>query len=262
MEPNLQPLVDGDILLYEIGFGAERGWKEIKNDPEALPSFYYVEELLHMRLENIKAMCQTKQEPEIFVTEGRTFRYDIGTVKPYKGTRKENKPWHYKNLMEYFRGNGATVVQGIEADDQMAIRHVANPNTIICSRDKDLKQVPGWHYSWELGAQPQWGPDKISQEGSLELGEKNKLKGTGLLYFYSQVLTGDVVDNIPGLPGCGPVAAYKILTEESEKSPYERVQEAYKAHYEDDWEKHLLEQGQLCWIMRKPEGLWELGMES
>lgn len=251
----LQPLIDGDILRYEIGFGAETGWKAIKNDPEAIPPFYFVEEMLHMRLNNIKAMCNTDRQPEIFITEGRTFREDIAKLKPYKGTRKDSKPWHFRNLTAYLKGGlNATVVTGVEADDLMAIRHGADPNTIICSRDKDLKQVPGWHYSWELGLQPSFGPELITNEGSLHINTEKKppkLTGTGLLFFYSQLLTGDTVDNIPGLPGCGPVAAHKILTQEDERSLYERVADAYTEHYGNDAESAMLEQGRLCWIVRR-----------
>lgn len=214
MKPNLQPLIDADIIRYELGFAAETGWRAIREDPDAIPPFEYVQDLLHQRLENIKGVCQTTLTPLLYYTSGRTFRYDIAKKKPYKGTRKENKPWHFDNLTVYMRDVlGAEEVSNIEADDRLAMVHTASQqSTILCSRDKDLMQVPGYFYCWELGRQPSWGPGLIDTVGDIELAPKNdKIKGTGEAFFWSQVLTGDPTDNTPGLPNCGPVAAYAIL---------------------------------------------------
>lgn len=270
--PQLKPLVDGDILLYEIGYGAETGWREIKNDPEAIPPFSYVEAMLEARLENIRAMVDTKVEPLIFITgKAPTFRFDIAKTKPYKGTRKEAKPWHYSNIKAFILGccDSVEVGDGLEADDLMAIEHTSDPNTIICSRDKDLKQVPGWLYSWELGRQPAFGPELIEKMGYLTLSEDNKkLTGTGLLYFYAQMLIGDGVDNIPGLPRCGPVAAFSLLCNPDDTRPLlTRVACAYEKYYGEVWEVKMWEQGQLCWIVRRfnPDGtpqVWFPGLEE
>lgn len=262
---NVIPLVDGDIIRYEIGFAAETGWRAITENPEAIPPFDYVENLLNERLQIMMNEIGTKEPPIIFFTEGHTFRFDLATSRPYKGTRIEKKPWHYDNLTVYLRDVlRAQVVTHIEADDAISIMHVNHPEeTIICSRDKDLRQVPGWFYSWELGYQPAFGPVYIDKAGSLSLSDdgKNKLTGTGLPFFYSQVLTGDRVDNIPGLPGCGPVAAYNMLKDRGVDEQLDVVRTAYA----DD--EYLLEQGRLCWMTRRlnedgsPE-LWEIGMEE
>lgn len=265
----LTALIDGDILLYEIGFGAETGWKKWTNDEDAIPPFWYVEDMLMMRLENIKAIVKADTY-EVFVTYGDTFRINIAKTKPYKGTRKESKPWHYANLKAYIKGVlGGVCVTEIEADDYIGIVHSSNTEeTIICSRDKDLKQIPGQLYSWELGKQPQFGPCKIDRVGTLAISDDNKkLSGTGLLFFYAQMLVGDVVDNIPGLPKCGPVAAYKLLTDEDERPLLKRVSDAYEKHYGEGWEDKMIEQGQLCWIVRRyredgtPE-IWFPGLEE
>jgi hypothetical protein len=303
---NLQPLLDGDIVRYELGFAAEAGWKGMGK--EGLPPWDYVETLLHGRIETIKRDLRTDKEPIIYYTSGPTFRFDIAKKKPYKGTRKENKPWHFDNLTVYLRDVlHATEVTGIEADDRLAIDHVSsNATTVLCSRDKDLKQVPGWFYSWELGLQPSWGPDLITKEGSLtfrpaEGKRPAKLTGTGLAWFYAQVLIGDSVDNIPGLPATGPVAAFEMLQGRTPAEQLAAVQEAYMAVYgakvdwnDDrtirrhpdgspiitDWVTELLEQGRLCWLTRRlheynpisdPQEyaqlhgtpvLWEIGMEE
>ncbi len=260
----MKPLIDADILRYEVGFGAETGWQT----EDELPPWPYVEEMLHYRIDKICADVVATEPPVLYITEGRTFRFDIAKKKPYKGTRKEHKPWHFNNLTVYFKDVlKCEVVTDIEADDAMAIRHMGPEETIICSRDKDLKQLPGPYYSWELGRQPSFGPEVITKEGSLKLSDDNKtLSGTGLPFFYAQVLIGDKSDNIPGLPGCGPVQAYALLAGHT-TDMIDVVTEAYIDEYGADWDEELLEQGRLCWMTRRlhEDGspvLWELGMED
>ncbi len=257
------PLLDADILRYEVGFGAETGWQT----EGELPPWSYVEEMLHYRIDRICSDVSATEPPVLYITEGRTFRFDIAKRKPYKGTRKDHKPWHFNNLTVYMKDVlGCEVVTGIEADDQMVIDHLGDEETIICSRDKDLRQCPGPFYSWELGKQPSYGPLVITKEGTIELSEdKKKIVGNGLAFFYAQLLWGDTADNIPGLPGCGPVATYDIL-HEGEGGLYE-VGFAYEEHYGADWEEELLEQGRLCWMTRRlnEDGspvLWKIGMED
>lgn len=270
----LVPLVDGDIIRYEIGFAAEAGWRAMHpEDADALPPFDYVADLLDRRVADIQTICKTTETPVLYYTTGPTFRFDIAKKKPYKGNRKENKPWHYDNLTVYLKDIlGAVEVTGIEADDQLAMDHVRSGcSTVLCSRDKDLRQVPGWFYSWELGRQPSFGPELITREGWIKLSDKrDKIVGTGLAFFYSQVLTGDPTDNIPGLPGIGPVAAFELLHGKTPAQQLDAVCEAYFDHYVGDndlMEKELLEQGRLCWLTRRLNEdnspvLWEIGMEE
>ena len=187
---------------YEIGFAAEAGYKhkmkEKGEDVEKvhfLPSFDYVENILLERINHILEETES-DEYILYLTEGKTFREDVATTKPYKGSRVDHKPWHYRNLSVYMKDVlGAKVIRDIEADDAMAIDHTSDPNnTIICSRDKDLRQIPGNTYSWELGRQAAFGPMEVDELGWLTLDkEKRKLSGVGYMFFASQVLTGDTV---------------------------------------------------------------------
>ena len=259
----MRALIDGDILRYEVGFAAEVGWKAATERDEP-PPFDFVKDLLHQRIQYI--MTQTNaDDATIYLTEGPTFRFDIAKTKPYKGNRVENKPWHHVNLTAYMKTMlGLQVVTKIEADDAMAIEHIASDGTtIICSRDKDLKQVPGWFYSWELGRQPSFGPELITKEGSLHLStDRKKLSGTGLSFFYAQVLMGDRVDNIPGLGGWGPVRVFDYLSDT--KDPDELLTLVKDAYNDDEF---LLEQGQLCWIVRRTNEdgspqVWSIGLNE
>ena len=265
----MKPLVDGDVILYEIGFAAEAGWQG-----EQPPPFDYVADLLNMRIGNMCAIIPASRQPVFYFTGKTNFRTEIAKKREYKD-RDSNKPFHYYNLKAYIKGNWEWHEQeGLEADDLMAIEQTrarasllveqtGGPvpiETIICTRDKDLRQVPGWHYGWELGNQPQFGPTLVDELGYLALEKKtnakgittNKLRGTGALFFYGQCLVGDSVDTVPGLMGCGPVKAFKLLSECSTiDEAFKTVLEAYRAFYGDDAEEQLLEQGRLLWMTRQ-----------
>jgi 5'-3' exonuclease len=261
----MQPLLDADVLVYEIGFGAEAGWKY--EEQEGVPPFDYAANMLDNRIANICAIVGATKPPILFLTGKGNFRYHIAKRTPYK-ERAGNKPVHYKNIIAYIKGKYDWRLQeGLEADDLMAIEQTrveeilnGNPfysgpevQTIICTRDKDLRSVAGWHYGWELGNQPQFGPALVTELGSIALStDRKKIKGVGLRFFLSQCLTGDTVDSIPGLAGCGPVAAFKILDGTTTyKEGLNAVYRAYKASYGMYAYKELLEQGRLLWMTRK-----------
>lgn len=257
----MKPLIDADILCYEIGFAAEAGWKSA-----GFPSFDYVADLLDNRIKNICAVVEATEPPTLYLTGKTNFRFDIAKTKPYKA-RPSLKPFHYYNIKAYIQCDYDSIIsEGMEADDLMAIEQtIRGSETIICSRDKDLRQVPGWTYSWELGNQPQFGPLYVEQFGSLQLSsDRKKLSGTGLKFFYAQCLLGDPVDTVPGLNGMGPVKVFALLNEtKTEQEAYERVREEYQRVYEELTDEILLEQGRLLWMTRKlhPDGkpvLWEL----
>ena len=244
----MTPYLDGDIILYECGFAAETGWQG-----EGIPSFDYVSELVDERIKNICALAGGTTPPIIFFSGPSNFRIELAKTKPYKGTRKDTKPYHYYNIKAYLQNQYECMISdGIEADDLMSIMQCKSPlPTIICSRDKDLRQVPGWYYSWELGNQPSFGPEYVEGYGRIWMRGK-KLEGVGDKFFLAQCIMGDTVDNIPGIVGYGPSKAFKIL---QATSTYEEglkaVIEAYKAVYGDSWEEMLLEQGQLLWLVRE-----------
>jgi DNA polymerase-1 len=78
-----------------------------------------------------------------------------------------------------------------EADDLMAMTQ--GPNSVICSVDKDLLQVPGFHFNFVKNT--------FSYVEEIE----------GWRIFDTQVLTGDDSYGIVGLYGIGPAKAKKIL---------------------------------------------------
>lgn len=196
------------------------------------------------------------------------FREALAVEKEYKGTRKQEKPFHFYNLLVHILANYAYYVDegGLEADDAMCIRQYKSwreGDTIICSRDKDVRQCPGWHYSWEVAKQAAIGPIYVEELGHLE--KKNEgakyangkpkpitLFGTGHKFFYAQLLMGDKVDNIGGVAGRGPVFAYNLLNDaKTERECYELVAELYVKTYDEDWKVKIKEQADLLWMVRE-----------
>jgi len=202
------------------------------------------------------------------------FRDKVAEKKVYKGNRKANRPLHYENLVAYAKANHEVIeAQGLEADDLLAVYQVAAEplTTIICSRDKDLKIVPGMHFGWACGLQKQFGPEQVTEIGWLKMPHK-KLTGVGLKFFYAQMIMGDATDNIPGLPRQGPTKAFKLLGEcSSEAELFEAVAGSYREFYYGvggdadckQWRREMLEQARLLHMVTEldDEGIpvmWEM----
>ena len=224
-----QLLIDADYLIYGVGFASEE-------DSEKFAKSRLVETLEDMVYLHLKA-----DSYEAFLTGKNNYRYEIAKTVPYKGNRKDaKKPKHYDALRECMITRlGAVIVDGQEADDEVAIRMSADPDKyLLIGVDKDLRQIPGWHHN----------PHKAQTE---YIDEFEAYKN-----FCLQLLTGDRVDNIPGLEGIGPVKAAKALKDA--KTQEDLLQAAWKQYQE---KKHgieyLTEQGQLLWLRRYEGELWQ-----
>ena len=267
----MKPLIDGDILRYEVGFYAEfmsedgepriRGWEFIEEKLDHLihiiceeawgdepPCIYLTaDEALINRLNKFRV----KRDEELlkFIPN---FRLETATVKVYKGNRaKRERPFYFDAITQYLMDKyEVKLAIGIEADDLLSIDAYNNYDVVVCSRDKDLRITPTNHYGWQCGKQPQFGPVAIDELGFIEYNGK-VIKGGGLKFFYSQVLTGDTTDNYPGLPGCGPVKVMSVLPEcTDEESLHKAVASLYEKKYGDTWRERMLEQCQLAWMVR------------
>ena len=218
-------LIDADIVAYRIAFGCE-------DDPEKIAirkTSEFLEDLLFTYTD--------AEDCEGYLTGTGNFRFDIAKTAPYKGTRVSEKPRHLGIIREYMISAWAFSVQEKqEADDAISIRAYAmgEEDYIICSVDKDLNNVRGWHYDF-------------NKNNRYYVTEEEALKN-----FYTQVLTGDRVDNVPGLAGIGPKKAAKILdgcvTEQE-------LFTAVLASYDNDIHR-MTEQAQLLWLRRKEDELW------
>jgi hypothetical protein len=217
-------LIDADSLCYAVGFSS--------NDAEEPIAIARLEETM-------TELCMELdcEDYKGFLTGKGNFRDAIAVTVPYKGQRVSEKPIHLQALRCHLVTSwGFTVVQGIEADDAVGIAAYAVPEdeTIMVHIDKDLNQFRGWHYNYR---------------------NKEKYYVTefeGLTAFYTQILTGDRIDNIIGLKGIGPVKAKRILAEcTNESELYQAVLKAYEGD-----QQRVLENAQLLWLQRSPNQVW------
>jgi DNA polymerase-1 len=145
----------------------------------------------------------------------RYFRHDLWA--DYKGNRKAASPLALKPLKEWATEQYQTWTKpALEADDVLGILathpKLIKGEKIIVSHDKDLGQIPGLHLN---PMAPDEGVYRVAPAFARRL----------LAY---QVLVGDSTDNYPGLPGCGPVKAEKILEKvQPEESYVPHLQLAY-----------------------------------
>lgn len=280
-----QALIDADILSYELAFSSQ---KMVDGELE-ISSWEFTQELLERRIDLILDETFSDQPPKLYLTNStwlntmlnrrdrlwtpereyvpnfRIAAAEGGEEKTYKGGRKVEKPFHYYNLLAYMLSSYDCVVSrdGLEADDLMCIEQISRldeADTIICSRDKDLRQCHGWYYSWEVGKQASIGPLFIEGVGDLtpkwkatKTGKSiDKMLGTGPKFFYYQMLVGDAVDNIAGLYGYGPAFAYNLLRGcSTERECYEAVAECYKKEHGDSWKDKITTQAHLLWLIKK-----------
>lgn len=227
-------LVDGDIIVYRVGFSSDEvEWDICKAR---------VDKMLTDILTNTDSMVMYG-----YITTGaNNFRNKVATTAPYKGNRPATKPVHYKAIREYlvdYHGFQNECEQ--EADDAIGIANAELNNwklslpgedkVIIASIDKDLLMLPGYHYNIRSGALSSFTVKEAKHR------------------YYVSVLTGDRVDNIVGLRGIGPVKANKIL-----KDPYGYIRDCRQAYQEFDdavtdvlAEAHMVENMELLWIKQQ-----------
>jgi hypothetical protein len=284
-DSGITALIDYDVIVYSCGFAAQKNIHEVTINGEDKPraSFNYKKELKEWVKQNDLSDCDysvhtvveadsvenTLHSVKVFLngileatnaqyykgylTGKGNFREDLATILPYKGNRSAPKPVHYDLIREYLVNHwDAVVVEGFEADDAMAIEQMKDYNsfalpgnkpcnTVICSIDKDLMMIPGKHYNWNKDEEPVWVSEK-----------------EGMYNFYKQLLTGDRVDNIPGIPGIGDKKAEKILEGcETEVEMYEACLRAYQESPDTSKTSPpgraadvLLENAQLLWMVR------------
>ena len=280
-------LVDADYLVYSAGFAAEtaryvveallptgeerfdvvdtaavaRVWCDRENWPlgtvvreatrvvDAQP-IGHAKQMIRQILKKIEN--RTGGELKLYLTGKTNYRNEIATIRPYKGNRTAlHKPVHYAALREFLLELGATMVEGREADDQVAIDaplYRQWDDVIIASVDKDLRQVPGRLYNW--------GKDAFEDISAQD----------GLVTFYRQCLTGDVTDNIVGCYKCGETRAGGLVDEtQNEQEMYDACLEEFErsrklrgcpyAHLSAS--DALLETARLVYLQRREDELWQ-----
>ena len=222
-------LIDGDILLYRIGFTTE-------NETEEWIPKHRFDDLVDSILNETQATNY-----QVWLSDSTENNYRRQYYPAYKANRVQPKPRHYQLLKDHAIANwGAAITPKQEADDALGIEQVkwnedaasflsrynshqieathklkaVPPQTVICTIDKDLKQIPGQHYNF---VKKEW--DSVTED-------------EGRRYFYRQLLTGDATDNIQGCPKIGSARADKIIGSiTTERELFECCRSGYYSAY-------------------------------
>lgn len=257
----MKALVDADIIAYSCGFAVQETTYQTEDGALFSTRGQAKKHVEKKGLENQDIVAFVEAEPvahalqvaknlllrvaerldtddmDLYLTGKGNFRETVATIRPYKGNRSAEKPYHYDAIRKYLIQTwGAEVVDGMEADDKLGIEQTET--SCIVTIDKDLDMVPGYHFNWRH--------DKL-----YNVSEEEALKN-----FYTQLLMGDTTDNIPGVPGIGVAKAKKLLKGKTkEEDMYWTALCAYAQQYPRPYEA-LTENAKLLWILRKEGEQW------
>ena len=233
-------LIDGDVLKYACGFASDANAKKLGAPYEDL-SF-----CLQGVRKTIDSILAVTEADSYFIYVSHPVNYRKSIYPEYKANRDPlHKPYWFTQIHDYLFTHHSTLEsdEGDEADDALGIQqcHLGGDG-IICSIDKDLDGVPGWHYNFSKNRKAN-GPYFVTEQ------EANR-------FFYKQILTGDSADNIPGLyKTIGMKATSKFTapldTMDDPLDMFNYCVECYKGDVE--WVKWL---GNLLWIKREETGVW------
>jgi hypothetical protein len=260
--------IDGDILPYKVGFATQRMiylldvegehscshllvtkskakvTKFLKATPDLLvTTLFFIEEplqainTLKLSLNGIVKGSGCKAF-KVVLSGKDNFREQVATIQKYKGNRDgSEKPYHWQLLRDWLAEKSYTIIsEGEEADDVLS--KAMMQGHVGCTIDKDLNNTPGDHYNF-------------NKQEKYHVTEEEAMHN-----FYTQCLTGDTADHIPGVKGIGPAKAKKLLSGCITKEDYEScVRRAYKGAYVHPVEA-LTEIGQLLWMRRKEGEVW------
>ena len=186
-------LVDADYVVYKCCAAAETeiDW----GDDVILVTSKFSEAYKSVEV-NLKKIAQNflwdVPELVLFFSDSVNFRKSIQPA--YKGHRQRKKPCGYKRVINQLKTEYEVVLMPtLEADDALGIYATSNPDCVICSPDKDMRQIPGRLFD-------------MSEMMNVEEGEGEK-------WHLVQTLAGDQTDGYAGCPGIGVKRAITLFEE-------------------------------------------------
>jgi|10_taG_2_1085330.scaffolds.fasta_scaffold00153_23 DNA polymerase-1 len=189
-------LIDGDIIAFRMAARHE----EKVQFPGCEPTYEVKPEGLYEHIDELIDAWSHKVGADhtlVALTSPDNWRKKV--LPSYKANRiGVHVPALRKDAEDYIRETQDCWERPtLEADDILGIlsthKTLIPGKKVICTVDKDLRQIPGYFYN----------PMK---------GEVEHISAKEANYqFYKQCLTGDTVDGFYGCPGMGPKTAEKIL---------------------------------------------------
>jgi 5'-3' exonuclease len=218
-------ITDGDPLVYMAAWG--------RTLPDAKE---WIKQLIIQNAEY--TFCDDYM---IAVGSTENFRNEIYPLYKKSKSRANSRSTlpDWINELKDFLANqpNVYVCRGHEADDQVRIwageAKSAGDPFIVSTIDKDLDCIAGMHFN-------------LKTKETYEVTEDY-----ANFFYWKQLLMGDSVDNIPGLPGIGRVKAEKLLAgltnHEDRKA---QVIDQYIEYYGTEWENEYLANGKMIHMWR------------
>ena len=186
-------LIDADFIVYKACAGSEVDidW----GDDVILVTSRFSEayKSVERELMGIATDLGCFDDSILFFSDSVNFRKSIDPT--YKGHRNRKKPCGYRRVINKLKEDYHVVVMPtLEADDAMGIYATKEQGHIICSPDKDMRQIPGDLYDLSDGVVT------ITPE-------------EGKRWHFIQTLAGDQTDGYGGVPGFGIKRAISFFEE-------------------------------------------------
>ena len=186
-------LIDADYVVYKCAAAAET---EVDFGDDVIVVTSRFTDALNATVREINKIKNKFlwDVPEIilFFSDSVNFRKKIEPT--YKGHRNRKKPCGYKRVINALKDRYEVIIMPtLEADDSMGIYATQYPDNIICSPDKDMRQIPGKLYNM----------DEITLIKDFE----------GPRWHLVQSISGDNTDGYSGVPGLGVKRATALFEE-------------------------------------------------
>jgi DNA polymerase-1 len=187
-------LIDADFIVYKCCAGAETEIDFGEDLIVVTSNFKEAYEYVERELYNIATDLGCFDDSILFFSDSVNFRKSIDPA--YKGHRNRKKPCGYKRVINKLKEEYTVVVMPtLEADDALGIYATKEPGHILCSPDKDMRQIPGQLYDLTDGV--------VTVEPE-----------EGRRWHLIQTLAGDQTDGYAGVPGIGIKRAVALFEKE------------------------------------------------
>ncbi len=186
-------LIDADFIVYKCCAANETEIDWGDDIIVVTSKFSEAYEMVERELYRIASDLGCFDDSILFFSDTVNFRKSIDP--DYKGHRNRKKPCGYRRVINKLKEEYQVIVMpSIEADDAIGIYATEEEGHIICSPDKDMRQIPGSLYDLS--------------EGIVTINKED-----GDRWHLIQTMAGDQTDGYAGVPGIGIKKAAALLDE-------------------------------------------------
>ena len=186
-------LIDCDYIVYKCCAATETEIDFGENLIVVTSRFNEAYDYVERELYSIASDLGCFDDSILFFSDSVNFRKSLDSA--YKGHRNRKKPCGYKRVINKLKEEyNVVVMPTLEADDAMGIYATKEKGHIICSPDKDMRQIPGDLF------------DLTNEVITIT-------KEEGDRWHLIQTMAGDQTDGYAGIPGVGIKRAAALLDE-------------------------------------------------